>query len=144
MYLRIDIIKHETYTRKCLLTIATWGSTIRITTWACNNAYANCGFCSNICLASVGLFFCKTNIIISNTIKLAKDYSNNFVMKIDINRYFIFLQSIWIIPCEYIFIYCSLLPSRISFFLLCNMSQTLVYTWHSNNHHRYSLWPVAM
>lgn len=40
----------------CSMFTAVWGSTILMTTWACSNAYASCGFCSNICRASFGLF----------------------------------------------------------------------------------------
>jgi len=38
------------------LTKAISGSTIRMTTWACNRAYASWGFCSSMFLASWGLF----------------------------------------------------------------------------------------
>lgn len=38
------------------LTTAVCGSTIRMTTWACSKAYANCGFSNNIWRASFGSF----------------------------------------------------------------------------------------
>jgi len=46
-----------TLKRVALLTMAISGSTILMTTWACSNAYANCGFWRSIFLASTGLFW---------------------------------------------------------------------------------------